>query len=259
MKDNFTLAKETAIKAGVLILKYFNADYEIQNKSYNNPVTTADKEADKLIKKNLLAANPNYGWLSEETKDSPDRLEKKFVWVVDPIDGTKEFIKGIPEFVVSIGLVKNGEPVVGVIYNPITKEIFSAKKNGGSFLNDTTVKCIAKENISDMILLNSRTETRNRIWAPYENFFYKLKPIGSVAYKLALVAAGKADIFATLKPKNECDICAAHCIINESGGKLIDLDGDSRIYNLKNTRISPGIIAGGEDAVKKVSSIIKRV
>ena len=82
MKDNFTLAKETAIKAGVLILKYFNADYEIQNKSYNNPVTTADKEADKLIKKNLLAANPNYGWLSEETKDSPDRLEKKFVWVL---------------------------------------------------------------------------------------------------------------------------------------------------------------------------------
>ena len=152
MKDNFTLAKETAIKAGVLILKYFNADYEIQNKSYNNPVTTADKEADKLIKKNLLAANPNYGWLSEETKDSPDRLEKKFVWVVDPIDGTKEFIKGIPEFVVSIGLVKNGEPVVGVIYNPITKEIFSAKKNGGSFLNDRTVKCIAKENISDIIV-----------------------------------------------------------------------------------------------------------
>ena len=224
MKDNFTLAKETAIKAGVLILKYFNADYEIQNKSYNNPVTTADKEADKLIKKTLLAANPNYGWLSEETKDSPDRLEKKFVWVVDPIDGTKEFIKGIPEFVVSIGLVKNGEPVVGVIYNPITKEIFSAKKNGGSFLNDR-----------------------------------KLKSIGSVAYKLALVAAGKADIFATLKPKNEWDICAAHCIINESGGKLIDLDGNSRIYNLKNTRIAPGIIAGEQDAVKKVSSIIKRV
>ena len=159
MKDNITLAKETAIKAGVLILKYFKADYEIQNKSYNNPVTTADKEADKLIKKNLLAANPNYGWLSEETKDSPDRLEKNFVWVVDPIDGTKEFIKGIPEFVVSIGLVKNGEHVVGVIYNPITKEIFSAKKNGGSFLNDTTVKCIAKENISDMILRLDRYTT----------------------------------------------------------------------------------------------------
>ena len=139
MKDNFTLANVTAIKGGVLILKYFNADYEIQNKSYNNPVTTADKEADKLIKKNLLAVKPNYGWLSEETKDSPDRLEKKFVWVVDPIDGTKEFIKGIPEFVVSIGLVKNGEPVVGVIYNPITKEIFSAKKNGGSFLNDLSL------------------------------------------------------------------------------------------------------------------------
>ena len=103
---------------------------------------------------------------------------------------------------------------------------------------------------------NSRTETKNKLWTPYENFFYKLKPIGSVAYKLALVAAGKADVFATLKPKNEWDICAAHCIINETGGKLIDLHGNSRRYNLKNSIIEPGIIAGEKDAVEKVFSII---
>jgi len=256
MKSDFELAKDTAIKAGKLIFKYFNTDYDIKNKSYNNPVTTADKEADKFIKSNLLATRKNYGWLSEETKDSPDRLEKKNVWIVDPIDGTKEFIKGVPEFVVSIGLVKNGEPIIGVIYNPITKEIFYAKKNGGSFLNDRAIKCVAKENISEMTLLNSKTETKNKLWTPYEKFFYKLKPIGSVAYKLALVAAGKADVFATLRPKNEWDICAAHCIINESGGKLIDLHGNSRQYNLKNTRIEPGIIAGEKDAVEKVFSII---
>ena len=101
--------------------------------------------------------------MSEETKDSPDRLEKKNVWIVDPIDGTKEFIKGVPEFVVSIGLVKNGEPIIGVIYNPITEEIFYAKKNGGSFLNDRAIKCVAKENISEMTLLNSRTETKNNV------------------------------------------------------------------------------------------------
>ena len=139
MKSDFELAKDTAIKAGKLIFKYFNTDYDIKNKSYNNPVTTADKEADKFIKSNLLATRKNYGWLSEETKDSPDRLEKKNVWIVDPIDGTKEFIKGVPEFVVSIGLVRNGEPIIGVIYNPITKEIFYAKKNGGSFLNDRAI------------------------------------------------------------------------------------------------------------------------
>ena len=107
-----------------------------------------------------------------------------------------------------------------------------------------------------MTLLNSKTEIKNKLWTPYEKFFYKLKPIGSVAYKLALVAAGKADVFATLKPKNEWDICAAHCIINESGGKLIDLHGNSRRYNLKNSIIEPGIIAGEKDAVEKVFSII---
>ena len=110
-----------------------------------------------------------------------------------------------------------------------------------------------------MIILNSRSETNRGLWRSYANIFRELKPVGSVAYKLGLTAAGIGDIFATLRPKNEWDICAGTCIINESGGKLIDLDGNSRIYNLKNTRIAPGIIAGGKDAVKKVSSIIKRV
>ena len=171
MKDNFTLAKETAIKAGVLILKYFNADYEIQNKSYNNPVTTADKEADKLIKKNLLAANPNYGWLSEETKDSPDRLEKKFVWVVDPIDGTKEFIEGVPNFVVSIALVKNNDPILGVLYNPVTGEVFSAVKDKGAFLNGEPIFCSKKNDLNQMIILNSRSETNRGLWRSYSSIF----------------------------------------------------------------------------------------
>ena len=107
-----------------------------------------------------------------------------------------------------------------------------------------------------MIILNSRSETKKGLWIDYENSFKELKPVGSVAYKLGLTASGKADVFASLRPKNEWDICAGNCIINEAGGKLIDLNGNQRIYNAKKTLIEPGLIAGNNDAVEKVFNLI---
>lgn len=179
-------------------MEYYKADYEIRDKGYHNPVTTADHAADSRLKEILTEARPDYGWLSEETVDSPDRLSKERVWVVDPLDGTKEFIEGVPQFVVSIAIVESGEPVVGVLYNPVTKDIFTAAKGEGSFLNDEPVRCVTKDNVSDMVILNSRSETRRGLWEPFANTFGELRAIGSVAYKLGLTAAGKADIFATL-------------------------------------------------------------
>ena len=238
-------------------MEYYKADYEIRDKGYHNPVTTADHAADSRLKEILTEARPDYGWLSEETVDSPDRLSKERVWVVDPLDGTKEFIEGVPQFVVSIAIVESGEPVVGVLYNPVTKDIFTAAKGEGSFLNDEPVRCVTKDNVSDMVILNSRSETRRGLWEPYANTFGELRAIGSVAYKLGLTAAGKADIFASLRPKNEWDICAGNCIINEAGGKLIDLNGNIRRYNQEYTIIEPGLIAGETEAVAKVMNVFK--
>ena len=107
-----------------------------------------------------------------------------------------------------------------------------------------------------MVILNSRTETRRGLWDPFRDQFKELKPIGSVAYKLGLTAAGQADIFASLKPKNEWDICAGHCIINEAGGTLINLNGNKITYNNENTLISPGLVAGYSKAVNKVLEIL---
>ena len=103
MNQDLILAKKAAIEAGKVILKYYKADYEIKEKGYHNPVTTADHASDEILKLILMGERPNYGWLSEETVDSPMRLSKEKVWVVDPIDGTKEFIEGVPNFVVIIG------------------------------------------------------------------------------------------------------------------------------------------------------------
>ena len=257
MISELNIAKDAAIKAGKLILNYYKSDYEIKDKGYHNPVTTADHAADARIKEILMESRPEYGWLSEETVDSPDRLNKERVWVVDPIDGTKEFIEGVPQFVVSIALVEDGEPIVGVLYNPVTTETFTAAKGEGARLDGVPIRCSTKENVKDMVILNSRSETRRGLWEPYDGIFRKLRAIGSVAYKLGLTAAGKADIFASLRPKNEWDICAGNCIINEAGGKLIDLYGSSRKYNLKKTLLEPGLIAGDIGAVDKTFSILK--
>tara|TARA_B110000438_G_scaffold154723_1_gene148596 strand:- start:448 stop:1224 length:777 start_codon:yes stop_codon:yes gene_type:complete len=257
MIPELNIAKEAAIEAGALIMNYYKADYEIKDKGYHNPVTTADHAADSKLKEILTQARPDYGWLSEETIDSKERLKKERVWVVDPLDGTKEFIEGVPNFVVSIGLVENGEPVVGVLYNPVTTETFTAAKGYGARLDGKTILCNTKQDVGEMVILNSRSETRRGLWEPFKNTFGGLKAVGSVAYKLGLTAAGKADIFASLRPKNEWDICAGNCIINEAGGKLIDLYGKGREYNLEKTLIEPGLIAGDVHAVDKTFLVLK--
>ena len=257
MNSDLSIAKTAAIEAGGIILNYYKADYEIKDKGYHNPVTTADNAADTRLKEILMVARPNYGWLSEETVDSPERLTKDRVWIVDPLDGTKEFIEGVPHFVVSVALVENGNPIVGVLYNPVTAEIFTAAKGEGAELNGEEIQCATKDNVGNMVILNSRSETRRGLWAPYDGTFGELRAIGSVAYKLGLTAAGQADIFASLRPKNEWDICAGNCIINEAGGKLIDLKGNRVVFNREKTLIEPGLIAGDIDAVDKTFEVLK--
>jgi len=253
--NDLKLAINASLKAGEIIMQYYCDDYEIKEKGYHNPVTTADNEADSYLKSTLMSARPQYGWLSEETVDSKNRLNKEKVWIVDPLDGTKEFIEGVPQFVVSIALVEKGIPIIGVLHNPVTKETFHAAKGGGAYLDQGQYRCSIKDSTRDMVILNSRSETRRGLWEPYKKHFKELRPIGSVAYKMGLTAIGKADIFATLRPKNEWDICAGTCLINEAGGKVINLNGKEITFNNQKTLIEPGLIAGYNLSVEKTYKI----
>ena len=259
MDSDLKLAINASFKAGEIIMQYYCHDYEIKEKGYHNPVTTADNEADSYLKSTLMSARPQYGWLSEETVDSKRRLSKEKVWIVDPLDGTKEFIEGVPQFVVSIALVEKGTPIIGVLHNPVTKETFHAVKGKGTYLDDNVYRCSIKDSTTDMLILNSRSETRKGLWEPYKQYFKELKPIGSVAYKMGLTATGKADIFVTLRPKNEWDVCAGTCLINEAGGKVIDLNGKELTFNNQKTLIEPGLIAGYNLSVEKTFKIFNGI
>lgn len=255
LEKNLKLAQKAAHEAGIVVMNYFKtSSYDIRDKSFDNPVTTADHEANQVIKDILFKDTKTYGWLSEETVDSKERLKKDYIWVIDPIDGTKEFIEGVPQFSISIALAYKGDPIIGVIYNPATKEMFSSCKDMGTFYNQEPVKCLQSN--SELTVLVSRSEVKRGLWKNYTKNFKKLKPVGSVAYKLGLVGAGKADIFITLRPKNEWDICAGHCIINESGGTLVDLYGKSIKYNQEITLIEPGLISGAKNYVDSMLSLI---
>jgi myo-inositol-1(or 4)-monophosphatase len=250
MKTELKIAIDAAHQAGDLILNFYKSSYEIRNKGFHNPVTSADNASDTFLKDTLRDKFPDYGWLSEETLDSSDRLNKQRVWVVDPLDGTKEFIEGVAHFVVSIALVEDNDPVLGVLYNPVSKETFSAVKDSGAKLNGQPIQCSEVEKTKNMIILNSRSETRHGLWNKYQSAFKELRAIGSVAYKIGLTAAGKADIFASLRPKNEWDICAGHCIVREAGGDLLTLKGETIKYNQKKTIIKPGLYAGARSVLE---------
>tara|TARA_Y100000996_G_scaffold337292_1_gene273985 strand:+ start:3032 stop:3814 length:783 start_codon:yes stop_codon:yes gene_type:complete len=257
MKDLLQLSQHATKQAADVILKYYNSSYEVKMKGKGNPVTEADIEADEILKETLMKETPDFGWLSEETRDSSDRLNKTKVWVVDPLDGTKEFVEGIPNFVISVGLVENNKPVLGIIYNPVTEQMFSAYTGGGVKLNGVNCTISKSSQLSKMSMLNSRSETKAGLWEPYKEYFNEVSPIGSIAYKLALVSTAQSDMVASLKPKNEWDICAGHCLINESGGILITSLGEKISYNNSNTLITPGLIAGNITAVQNMIDLIE--
>ena len=250
-------AKVAARNAGKILMKYYQSDNkQIKMKSLDNPVTIADNEADQYLSNFLMGEFPNDGWLSEETVDTKERLNRNRVWIVDPLDGTKEFIEGIPHFSVSIGFVYEGEPVVGVIYNPATDQMFSCQKGKGVYLNGKKVISSQKNQLIESTITVSRSELKRNEWEPFKDKFKSINPVGSVAYKLALVSSGEYDVFATIAPKNEWDICAGDCLVSEAGGVFKTINDKKIIYNQKKTLVTDTIIATNSVLFDEVSDLL---
>jgi len=233
-----------AREAGEILRRHYEAGTPAWEKSEDNPVTLADLEADAAIRARLSRAFAGDGILSEETASDGSRLANRRVWIVDPMDGTKEFTRGIPEFAVSIALTEDAEPVLGVIHNPVAGVTVWATRGGGSFRDGERVRVSACSRLDQAVVLASRTEISRDQFAPYEDWFRELRPMGSIAWKLANIACGEADLNVSFAPKNEWDVCAGDILVREAGGVYADFDGATRRYNQAETGVAAGMGAG---------------
>ena len=215
---------------------------ETEYKIGHDPVTEADRAVDAVLRQNLL--RDGEGWLSEETVDNPSRLGEERVWIVDPLDGTREFVKGLPEFCVSIGFVENGTPVAGGIYNPATKESFLGAIDTGVLYNGQPSRPSQRKTLDGALILASRSELKRGEWKQFENAPFRVQAMGSVAYKLALVSAGLADITFTLTPKNEWDVAAGGALVRSAGGFVCTLEKTDLTANRRDPLLS-GLVASG--------------
>src|ERR1700685_3972011 len=206
---------EALEEADRAIARFFPGAVQVDFKSGDDPITEADRVSNRVLYNTLVRDGD--GWLSEESVDDPSRLQKKRVWIVDPLDGTREFAAGIPEWCISVGLVENGHAIAGGIRNPATGETFLGSLGTGLIYNGSTALCSQTKCLSSATILASRTEVKRGEWKQFENCPFAVKAVGSVAYKLALVAAGVADATWTLCPKHEWDVAAGGGFVKTAG------------------------------------------
>jgi myo-inositol-1(or 4)-monophosphatase len=229
-------------EAGALALSMFGTPLKNWTKGASSPVCEADIAVDKLLRERLSAAEPGAGWLSEESVDDPARLAARFVWIVDPIDGTRAYIAGLPEWVVSAALVDNGRPVAACLFAPVSGEFFAALAGGGATCNGA------------MIAVSPGDALRGARIAGPKNLLEKLPAfdppativprIPSLALRLARVAQGTIDAAIAGGNSHDWDLAAADLLVHEAGGALTPLGGEPLTYNRPEPRHGMLVAAG---------------
>lgn len=223
-----SLLDEAVRDAATLALDLQRRGIKGWNKQDGSPVSEADLAVDKLLRERLMTARPHYGWLSEETPDDAARLANRHLWIADPIDGTRAFLRGGDEWCVAVALVHDGQPVVAAICRPAAQEFYSAIAGGGAYLNGHSLRIGDGGGLSGARIAGPRKamaalEARGAVAAPEQNMALQLR--------LAFVAAGRVDAAVSLGRKNDWDLAAGHLLVREVGGLVSDTQGAPYIYN----------------------------
>jgi myo-inositol-1(or 4)-monophosphatase len=225
--------RTAAREAGALALDHFRhgakTSARIWSKHGGSPVTEADMLVDQYLMQRLTSVFPEAGWLSEETVDDSSRLAKRHVWIVDPIDGTRAFLGGHPDWSVAIALVSDGRPVLGIVYGPAHEAMYEAALGRGATLNEVP---IAVSNQPE--LRGARTagpKPQADVLEARAGQLHRLEKIPSLALRLARVAEGVVDIGLVSSNSRDWDLAAADLIVHEAGGRLSGLDGGPPVYN----------------------------
>lgn len=241
----FEIALKAATKAGREIMKVYEKDFSSKMKEDGSPITIADLKSNKIIKE--ILSKTGHKILSEEDKDDKKRLDENRVWIVDPLDGTTDFVKRTGEFTVMIGLVDNGKPLLGIIYWPTENTLFAAQRGCGAwrFTNNSWKRNWVSK-VSELSKCRA-VGSRYHISDAEKDLFKKLQlskfsSVGS-SLKVAQISSGAAEVYLTTTNKmKEWDTCASYCIVSEAGGKMTDMLGNDLSYNQKNVNHLNGIL-----------------
>ena len=255
----FDIAKQTAIKAGKVVLEiYDSGDFTSFQKDDESPVTTADYKANEVIMQMLQQATPDIPIMSEETEIGPLDIRKTWTryWLIDPIDGTQEFIARSGDFAVNIALIEHNEPVIGVIYWPAGESLYYASKGQGAFKScaienkQIHVKQFTDPDNDPVVIAISRRQQRENVLKRLDqDRSYQTLPAGSCSLKACFIAEGKADFFMRLGVTGEWDTGASQCIINEAGGLIRSVDFAPMSYNQRESLENPNFVVLGDQAV----------
>jgi myo-inositol-1(or 4)-monophosphatase len=243
LADDLDLLVAAVGEAAALARQRFGTPVRAWDKEPGHPVTEVDLAIDRLLRERLGGARPEYGWLSEESADDGSRLARRRVWMVDPIDGTRAFLKGRAEFTVTAALVEDGRPVAGCVANPATGETFAALIGRGATLNGRPIRAGDANGLAAARIATSRGEGQRRDW-PSLLPGCVTEAVSSIANKVAHVASGRFDGAVTLWPKSEWDIAAADLIVHEAGGRVTTAAGQALVYNKPEPRF-PSVVAAG--------------
>lgn len=235
--DELATAIAAAEAAGREVMKLRQNGMRYGHKDGFELVSEADLRASEMLHEALTTAFPDAGWLGEEHVDTEERLDRERVWIVDPIDGTREFLQGIPEFAVSIGMVVHGRPVLGVVHNPATSE------TDGAVCVDVPERSNRRASADEPLdVLVSRHEMRWRDVPPLPRGT-RLLGVGSVAYRLALLSRGKGHALVTMYGRAEWDVAAGVALCSAAGMRATDVLGGELRFNQPDPQIR-GILAG---------------
>jgi 3'(2'), 5'-bisphosphate nucleotidase len=262
------IATELAREAGAILLTHYHSSFLVEQKinalQELEEVTAADREANDLIVHRLLTEFPDDGILAEESKDTERRLEKDRVWLIDPMDGTKNFIQRDGDFAVQIGLAVNGEVVAGAVYQPARDVLYRAVRGDGAWIelnggSAQRMSVSARTDPKDMVLASSRSHRSPRMQRVVSEFGFKNEVRrGSVGVKIGLITEQQADLYMHLSPSTkQWDTCAPQIILEEAGGRLTDLFGQPLRYNGVRVDNQNGIVATNGAAHEMVIENLK--
>ena len=253
---------DTITKAGDKILEVYESNFQVEKKDDNSPITKADLESNKIIKESLLQTRIPI--LSEEDTDDKSRMDSEKVWIIDPLDGTQDFVNKTGEFTVMIGLVENHIPIMGLVYWPTEKKLYFAENGFGAFCYDsqgwTKISVRNVEEVAKSLALVSRHHLSDKEKKMLDHL--KIKNTASIGSSLKVmeIASGRADIYLTSTNKmKQWDTAASHCIISEAGGKMTDISGNNLVYNTESVNHENGLLVTNgsihEEVVSKISKL----